>query len=148
MDSNCLAADRPGLIDLDATYLPVQQMRQVSRVTALDGAAISGEIDLGESHWVYAQHFPDDPIFPGTMMIEGAGQLVALWAWANGQRGKPRLVKTRAVFRAPVDVTEPRLTLDATVKRKQHLHFASVTVRTAQQVVAIVEVVLAVVAVA
>ncbi|MGH7454872.1 MAG: 3-hydroxyacyl-ACP dehydratase FabZ family protein [bacterium] len=133
------------MIDLDATFLPVQQMRQVSRVTALEGAAITGEIDLGRSHWVYSQHFPNDPIFPGTMIIEGAGQLVALWAWAEGQRGKPRLVKTTAEFHAPVDVAEPFLVVEAIVKRKRHLNFAKVSVRTAQRVVATVEMVLAVV---
>jgi 3-hydroxymyristoyl/3-hydroxydecanoyl-(acyl carrier protein) dehydratase len=144
LDLSFAIQSRASLIDIDATFLPVQQMRQVSRVTALEGAAITGEIDLGRSHWVYSQHFPNDPIFPGTMIIEGAGQLVALWAWAKGQRGKPRLVKTAAEFHAPVGVAEPLLVVEAMVKRKRHLNFATVTVRAAQQVVATVEVVLAV----
>jgi len=148
MDISSVASSRASLIDLDATFLPVQQMRQISRVTGLEGAAITGEIDLGRSHWVYPQHFPNDPIFPGTMIIEGAGQLVALWAWAEGQRGKPRLVKTTAEFHAPVDAAEPCLVVEAIVKRKRHLNFATITVRTVQQVVATVEMVLAVVPVA
>jgi 3-hydroxymyristoyl/3-hydroxydecanoyl-(acyl carrier protein) dehydratase len=138
-------AGQSSLIDIDATYLPVQLMRQVARVTALEGASITGEVDLGSEHWVYAQHFPGDPIFPGTLIIEAAGQLVALWAWADGQRGRPRLVKTSAEFRAPVEIADPQLVLDAVVKRKRHLNFADVTVRTQRQVVASVSMVLAVV---
>jgi len=138
-------AGQSSLIDIDATYLPIQLMRQIARVTALDGPTIIGEVDLGSTHWVYAQHFPGDPIFPGTLIIEAAGQLVALWAWADGQRGRPRLVKTSAEFRAPVEIADPQLVLDAVVKRKRHLNFAEVTVRTQRQVVANVSMVLAVV---
>jgi hypothetical protein len=54
------------------------------------------------------------------------------------------LVKTAAEFHAPVGVAEPLLVVEAMVKRKRHLNFATVTVRAAQQVVATVEVVLAV----
>lgn len=138
-------ARESSLIDIDATYLPVEQMRQIARVTALEGASITGEVDLGSEHWVYAQHFPGDPIFPGTLIIEAAGQLVALWAWADGQRGRPRLVKTSAEFRAPVESEDPQIVLDAVVRRKRHLNFADVTVRTQRQVVASVSMVLAVV---
>jgi 3-hydroxymyristoyl/3-hydroxydecanoyl-(acyl carrier protein) dehydratase len=138
-------AGQSSLIDIDATYLPTQLMRQVARVTALEGAKITGEVDLGPRHWVYPQHFPGDPIFPGTLIIEAAGQLVALWAWADGQRGRPRLVKTSAEFSAPVQIEDPQLLLDAVVKRKRHLNFADVTVRTQRQVVANVSMVLAVV---
>jgi 3-hydroxymyristoyl/3-hydroxydecanoyl-(acyl carrier protein) dehydratase len=138
-------AGQSSLIDIDATYLPIQQMRQITRVTALEGATITGEVDLGSEHWVYAQHFPGDPIFPGTLIIEAAGQLVALWAWADGQRGRPRLVKTSSEFRAPVEIEDPQIVLDAVVRRKRHLNFADVTVRTQRQVVASVSMVLAVV---
>ena len=138
-------AGQSSLIDIDATYLPIQLMRQVARVTALDGPAITGEVDLGSAHWVYAQHFPGDPIFPGALIIEAAGQVVALWAWSDGQRGRPRLVKTTAEFRAPVEIEDPVLLVDAVVRRKRHLNFAEVTVRTPRQVVANISLVLAVV---
>jgi 3-hydroxymyristoyl/3-hydroxydecanoyl-(acyl carrier protein) dehydratase len=59
-------AAQSSLIDIDATYLPTQLMRQVARVTALEGPTITGEVDLGSAHWVYPQHFPGDPIFPHT----------------------------------------------------------------------------------
>jgi 3-hydroxymyristoyl/3-hydroxydecanoyl-(acyl carrier protein) dehydratase len=55
-------------------------MRQISRVTAVDAEGIVGEMDLGDGHWVYPGHFPGDLIFPGCLLVEAAGQLVALWA--------------------------------------------------------------------
>jgi 3-hydroxymyristoyl/3-hydroxydecanoyl-(acyl carrier protein) dehydratase len=134
----------PGQIDIDATFLPIGQMRQISRVTAIEGARIEGGVDLGPGHWVFAQHFPGDPIFPGTLMIEAAGQLVALWAWANGQRGRPRLVRTGAEFHRPVTPETARLELRGTVERRRHLHFATVLVTVAGCDVATVTAVLAV----
>ncbi len=135
---------RPSLIDIESTFLPVGEMRQVSRVTEIAAGTIVGEVDLGAGHSVYAQHFPGDPIFPGTLMIEAAGQLVALWAWANGQRGRPRLVRTSAEFHRPVGLGEARLVLRAEVQRRRHLHFATVCVRAADAEVASVTAVLAV----
>lgn len=71
-DAALLAPPAPSLIDLDATFLPVARMRQIARVTTVATESITGEVDVGPGHWVYAQHFPGDPIFPGTLMIEAA----------------------------------------------------------------------------
>ncbi|HEY2806606.1 MAG TPA: hypothetical protein VGI92_12185 [Gemmatimonadales bacterium] len=116
------------LIDIDATFLPVGQMRQISRVVEVDGQGITGEVDLGVEHWVFAQHFPGDPIFPGALIIEAAGQLVALWAWSTGQRGRPRLVRIGAEFHNPVGQDDPQLMLRAQVRRKRHLNFGTIEV--------------------
>ena len=134
------------LLDLDATFLPVAQMRQITRVTAVDGSRITGEVDLGAEHWVYPQHFPDDPIFPGTLMIEAAGQLVALWAWAQGHRGRPRLLRTSASFHHPVTTSTAHLELRGEVRGKRHLQFGKVELFADTTHVATVEAVLAVLA--
>lgn len=139
-----LHSPAPSQIDIDATFLPVAQMRQISRVTSLEGDRIEGEVDLGPGHWVYAQHFPGDSIFPGTLMIEAAGQLVALWAWGNGQRGRPRLVRAGAEFHRPVTPDSSGLGLTATVQRRRHLHFATVLITAGGAEVATVTAVLAV----
>ena len=133
------------LMDIDETFLPVGQMRQISRVTEIVGESITAEVDLGQAHWVFSQHFPGDPIFPGTLIIEAAGQLVALWAWSIGQRGRPRLVKTSAEFHSPVGPLEPQVTLRANVRRKRHLHFGTIEVQAGETRVATVEAVLAVI---
>jgi 3-hydroxymyristoyl/3-hydroxydecanoyl-(acyl carrier protein) dehydratase len=133
--------------DVDRTFLPTGHMRQITRVTEVTGALIIGEVDLGAAHWVYGEHLPGDPIFPGSLLIEAAGQLVALWAWANGQRGKPRLVRVGAEFRGAVMPMTTSLILEAQVVRKRHLHFASVRIRSADDgmEVAVVTTVLAVI---
>lgn len=134
----------PSLIDIDSTFLPVAQMRQIARVTDVDGSSITGEMDVGTEHWVYPQHFPGDPIFPGTMLIEAAGQLVALWAWAQGQRGRPRLVRASAEFHRPAGPGTSRILLRADVRRKRHLHFGTIHVSAGDEALASVEAVLAI----
>jgi 3-hydroxymyristoyl/3-hydroxydecanoyl-(acyl carrier protein) dehydratase len=141
--SPAAAPTMPGLVDIDATFLPVGHMRQISRVTQLNGAEIVAELDL-DSHWVFPEHFPGDPIFPGSLLIESAGQLVALWAWQAGLHGPPRLVRTSAEFHRPVTPAAPAITLRASVRRKRHLHFGTVEIHALDQHVATVEVVLAV----
>src|SRR4051812_31010957 len=101
----------PSALDLNETFLPVGQMRQITAILSLEGSEIVGEVELGPNHWVWPQHFPGDAIFPGTLMIEGAGQLIALWAWGQGVRGRPRLVRTGAEFLSPVPQWSPRLEL-------------------------------------
>jgi 3-hydroxymyristoyl/3-hydroxydecanoyl-(acyl carrier protein) dehydratase len=136
---------RPSLVDLETDFLPVGQMRQLSRVTELVGASIVAEVDLGPDHWVYAQHLPGDPVFPGSLIVEAAGQLVAIWAWADGQRGRPRLVRANAEFRRAVERKEPCLVLRGEVTRRRHMHFATVTVEGSGEQVATATVVLAVI---
>ena len=135
----------PSLVDLDTHFLPVGEMRQISRVTELVGATIAAEVDLGPDHWVYAQHLPGDPVFPGSLIIEAAGQLVAVWAWADGQRGRPRLVRASAEFRRPVGCAEPRLVLRGDVTRRRNMHFATIAVEAGGEQVATATVVLAVI---
>lgn len=132
------------LRDLSATFLPVGQMLQISRVTDLIGARIEGHVELGPDHWVFPQHFPHDPIFPGSLMIEAAGQLVALWAWAAGQRGRPRLVRTQATFHHPTGPDSTHLILRGEVRQKRNLSFATVEIWDELTHVASVEAVLAV----
>ena len=132
------------LRDLDATFLPIDRMRQLSRVVRLEGAQIAAEMEIGPDHWVYPQHFPGDPIFPGTLIIEAAGQLVALWAWGNGHRGRPRLVRTKAAFHHPVTRDILCLELVAEVQGKRHLQFGRIEVAAGGVRIASIEAVLAI----
>src|SRR5690349_10002158 len=128
MPPNAFDPDAPSLIPIESTFLPVGRMRQISRVTELVPGAITAEVDVGPDHWVFAGHFPGDPIFPGTLMIEAAGQLVALWAWSQGKRGKPRLMRTRADFRHPVSMQCARLRLEASMRAKQSFFIGDVRI--------------------
>ncbi len=142
--TSALVAVPDSLLDIDASFLPVGQMRQVSRVTAVDGSGLTAIVDLGPEHWVYRQHFPGDPIFPGTLLIEAAGQAIALWAWAQDHRGRPRLVRTSASFHAPVIPSMASLELRAQVRTRRTLHFGTVEVMADGRLVATIEAVLTV----
>jgi 3-hydroxymyristoyl/3-hydroxydecanoyl-(acyl carrier protein) dehydratase len=132
------------LVDLDHTFIPVGRMRQITRVTGIEDSVITGEMELGSAHWVWPEHFPGDPIFPGTLMIEAAGQLVALWAWCQGHRGRPRLVRTSAEFVSPVGLDTRVLLLKAQVRRKRHLYVGSIEVYSQEVPVARIEALLVV----
>jgi 3-hydroxymyristoyl/3-hydroxydecanoyl-(acyl carrier protein) dehydratase len=132
------------VLDLRETFLPIGRMRQITRVIDVEGETITGEMMLGPDHWVWPEHFPGDPIFPGTLMIEAAGQLLALWAWAQGSRGRPRLVRTGAEFHNPVGREAPHLDLVARVRSKRHLYFGTIQVSSQGIAVATVDAVLAV----
>lgn len=136
----------PVPVDFTRTFLPVGPMRQIARVLHLQDASIHGEVDVSDEHWVFAHHFPDDPVYPGCLMVESAGQLVALWAWLAGARGKPRLVRSASTFHAPVLPGDGVLRLEASVRQRRNMYFGKVALSTESQgSVAGVELVLAVV---
>jgi 3-hydroxymyristoyl/3-hydroxydecanoyl-(acyl carrier protein) dehydratase len=98
-------------------FLPVKQMLQIDRVTEVNDEGLVCEIDVA-GHWVFQVHFPSDPIFPGTLLIEAAGQSLAIWAWNAGYRGRPRLGKVAARFLAPVLPKHQKVRLVTTVRHR------------------------------
>lgn len=130
---------------LGATFLPVGQMLQLDRVTAVDDSSITAEMDVSPEHWVFPMHFPGDPIFPGCFLIEAAGQLVALWGWEAGLRGRPRMAKTSAEFESPVFATDRTVTLKGSVRRRRNMCFGTVDVLAGERTVATIETVIVIV---
>ena len=110
---------------LEAMFLPVEQMLQIDRVNSIDGERLVCEMDVS-SHWVFPLHFPSDPIFPGTLLIEAAGQAVAIWGWHAGLRGRPRLGKVEAKFESPVLPEDRFVTFMATVRLRKNICLGSV----------------------
>jgi 3-hydroxymyristoyl/3-hydroxydecanoyl-(acyl carrier protein) dehydratase len=130
---------------LGATFLPVGQMLQLDRVTAVDDTSITAEMDVSPEHWVFPMHFPGDPIFPGCFLIEAAGQLVALWGWEAGLRGRPRMAKASAEFESPVFATDRTVTLKGSVRRRRNMCFGTVNVVAGERTVATIETVIVIV---
>ena len=130
---------------LGATFLPVGQMLQLDRVTAVDDTSITAEMDVTPEHWVFPMHFPGDPIFPGCFLIEAAGQLVALWGWEAGLRGRPRMAKASAEFESPVFATDRTVTLKGSVRRRRNMCFGTVNVLAGERTVATIETVIVIV---
>ena len=103
--------------DLESMFLPAGQMLLIDRTLSVLGNRVTCEMDLAD-HWVFPMHFPSDPIFPGSLLIEAAGQTIAIWAWQVGLRGKPRLCKVEARFEQPVLPHHSVVTFHAVVRRR------------------------------
>jgi 3-hydroxymyristoyl/3-hydroxydecanoyl-(acyl carrier protein) dehydratase len=63
----------------------------IDRVVSIDpGGGVCGlgrivaERNLDPSHWAIRAHFKDDPVFPGPCMLEGAVQVLKIFALAIG----------------------------------------------------------------
>jgi 3-hydroxymyristoyl/3-hydroxydecanoyl-(acyl carrier protein) dehydratase len=128
-----------------ATFLPVGSMLQLDRVLAVDGEQITAEMDVNADHWVFPMHFPGDPVFPGCLLIEAAGQLVALWGWEAGLRGRPRMARASAEFENALLPEDERVELRARVRRRRNMCFGTVEIQAGGRMLATVELVIVVV---
>jgi 3-hydroxymyristoyl/3-hydroxydecanoyl-(acyl carrier protein) dehydratase len=111
--------------ELESMFLPVQQMLQIDRVTEIRDNQIVCEMNMA-GHWVFPMHFPGDPIFPGSLLIEAAGQAVAIWSWHKGARGRPRLARVKAEFENPVLTHDQTVRLVGTVRQRRNIYLGSV----------------------
>lgn len=103
---------------LETIFLPTGQMLQLDRVIQINGNELVAEMDV-LSHWVFPMHFPGDPIFPGSLLIESAGQAVAVWAWHAGIRGRPRMLRVTAKFKNPVTPGDGTVVIRTVVHRRK-----------------------------
>ena len=124
--------------ELEATFLPISQMLQIDRVMEISTNRIVCEMDVSK-HWVFPLHFPSDPVFPGSLLIEAAGQTVASLAWHAGFRGKPRLVKVVARFESCVSPQDEVLRLVGTVRQRKRAFWGVVDLYVLERKVAQVE---------
>ena len=106
--------------DLAQVYLPVGQMLQIDRVVEVTRDTIRCEMDL-KNHWVFPLHFPKDPIFPACLMIEAAGQAIAIWAWHHQVPGLPRLARVQASFASGVRPEDGILSFVGKIRRRRNI---------------------------
>ena len=111
--------------ELEGIFLPAGQMLQLDRACEITADHVACEMDV-RGHWAFPMHFPADPIFPGSLLIEAAGQTLAVWAWHAGFRGRPRLVKVSATFSNPVLPNDKVLTLVGHVRHRKFAFFGQV----------------------
>ena len=52
---------------------------------------------LSSMNWVFDSHFPEDPVMPGTMLVEGLLQLAGFFGAYAGERGKGRAARVDEV---------------------------------------------------
>ncbi|MBW4599083.1 MAG: hypothetical protein KME29_05560 [Calothrix sp. FI2-JRJ7] len=49
---------------------------------------IIGEVDIDPDHWTFKAHFKNDPVLPGTMLVEGCNQVLAFYMYYLGLHTK------------------------------------------------------------
>jgi 3-hydroxymyristoyl/3-hydroxydecanoyl-(acyl carrier protein) dehydratase len=123
---------------LAQVYLPIEQMLQIDRVTEVTPLLVRCEMDLGE-HWVFPLHFPNNPIFPASLMIEAAGQAIAIWAWHHQVPGNPRLARVKASFASAVRLEDGVLSFVGNIRRRKNICVGSVELFCGNRPVAKVE---------
>lgn len=114
--------------DLGNMFLPIGDMLQINTIAQIADEVIIGEKNITALDWIFQLHFPGDPIYPGTLLIEGAGQIIAIWGWHNGLRGKPRLVKVSAEFKSPVTATDTVITYTGTIYKRRNVIIGKVVI--------------------
>lgn len=124
--------------DLKEAYLPIENMLQIDRVYNITNKGLTAEMDLTK-HWVFPLHFPSDPIFPGSLMIEAAGQAVAIWAWHHTLKGDPRMAKVKAEFFSPSLPNDNILRFETKISKRNYICFGTVNIYAAQKLVALIE---------
>jgi len=100
-------------------------MLQIDRVMEVTADSVRCEMDLA-GHWVFPIHFPKDPIFPACLMIEAAGQSIAIWAWHHKLEGLPRLARVGASFESAVRPEDGVLSFTGKIRRRRNICVGSV----------------------
>ena len=113
-------------------------MLQIDRVVEIGETSIRCEVDMA-GHWVFPLHFPKDPIFPACLMIEAAGQAIAIWAWHFQVPGLPRLARVQASFTSAVRPGDGILSFVGRVRRRKNICVGNVQLQCGDRLVAEVE---------
>lgn len=79
--------------------LAAVQARMLDRVISVDPHAgpfglgvVVAERDIDPAHWVFQAHFKNDPVMPGTFLVEGCEQLVKFYLGYLGLYSQPGLI--------------------------------------------------------
>ncbi len=90
--------------DYDTKLLLTQKLIKLTDkggIFGLGNIICEGAID--ETHWAFGAHFKNDPIFPGTLMLEGIAQTMFLFCALQGLYSWGKPVKMRNVSHRPVE---------------------------------------------
>ena len=110
-------------------YAPKAKM--LDRISELDpnGGAwglgcVIGERDIIPSHWAFQAHFKNDPVMPGTLIVEGCEQLLKFYLYYMGLQSqknlRPTLIQNHqysAKFRGEVKCERETLKYRLTCKK-------------------------------
>jgi 3-hydroxymyristoyl/3-hydroxydecanoyl-(acyl carrier protein) dehydratase len=110
--------------------LYAEKAKMLDRILSIDPAGgawglgqMLGEVDVRKSHWAFMAHFKNDPVLPGTLIVEGAEQMVRFYLYYIGlhtqMQLKPALLKDHsysAKFRGEVKYADEPLQYRMSIK--------------------------------
>ncbi|WP_340676617.1 beta-ketoacyl synthase N-terminal-like domain-containing protein [Paraglaciecola sp.] len=113
----------PGLYAEKAKML--DRILSVDRVGGAWGLGqMLGEVDVRKSHWAFMAHFKNDPVLPGTLIVEGAEQMVRFYLYYIGLHTQTQLQPTllkdhsySAKFRGEVKYADEPLQYRMSIKQ-------------------------------
>lgn len=94
---------------------PLLAFDNVSTIAAAEGAfgrglAVANK-PVGRLQWVFDSHFLEDPVIPGSMILDGLFQLAGFFGAYSGLRGKGRAARARRIaFHSEVTPADEVLT--------------------------------------
>ena len=105
--------------------LPLPDMLMVDRVIKINRelgiygkGEIVGELDINPDLWFFQCHFKNDPIVPGTLMIDALFQLMGCYLGWRGHVGKGRAISCEKIkFKKEVSTDADKLVYFVSIKR-------------------------------
>lgn len=128
--------------------LSAPKLDMLDRVLSIDPTGglwglgdIIGEKDISSRHWVFAAHFKNDPVLPGTMLVEGCNQLILFYMYYLGLHTPFSLLQVDFV---PGTTSSARFRGEVKQKNtkiKLHLQIKEIHIKPEIYVVAIAEII-------
>ena len=117
----CSEGEMPGA----GVPLPLPDMLMVDRVIKIDNqygaygkGEIIGEFDLNPNLWFFQCHFKNDPIVPGSLMIDALYQLMGFYLGWRGHVGKGRALSCEKIkFKKEVSTDAGKLVYLVSIKK-------------------------------
>lgn len=112
--------------------LSSKKLLMISRILQVDPQGglwglgqILGELDIDPQHWIFEAHFKNDPVMPGTMLVEGCSQVIFFYMYYLGLHTKFESfkftycenLKSNAKFRGEVSKEVNKVQFRITVKK-------------------------------
>ncbi len=105
--------------------LPLPNMLMLDRITGISDTGgrygrgeVEAEFEVNPDSWFFACHFVDDPVMPGSLVLDGLCQLLGFYLGWKGYKGKGRALGIGEVkYKGEIVPTSGILTYHLDIRR-------------------------------